>query len=112
MKARSLRSRCQKSNATSDGSREGSVSSIFLLASGSSLVCGSIISGSHGILPIHVCVQTSSLDKDTSHIGLEACLLQHDLTLINYMGNNFISKLGPILRVKTSTHGFLRTVNP
>lgn len=59
---------------------------VSLLASGSFLACGSIISGAHGILSIHVCVQMSSLDKDTSHIGLGACQFQYDLNLINYMG--------------------------
>ena len=44
-----------------------------------------------------VCVQISPVDKDASHIGLGATLLQHDLILTNYSCNDPISKQGHVL---------------
>ena len=62
-----------------------------LLASGISLACDHITLIFTWHSPsVRVCVQISPIYKDTSHIGLDAILLQDDLIPTNYIHNDYL----------------------
>ena len=71
LEAGSPRSRCQYGHAPSEGARE-TLFQAFLLVPASSLASDSMIPIFTWDSPsVHVCVDISPFDKDTSHVGLE-----------------------------------------